>query len=395
MPVRARMTEPQVVANCRKPQTNAQTLSVGAGRVADVFIRKCSNGWLEYEAATVYRSRSMIKQTLTSAIVIALSLSAGCSSDDDNDITTDPTETGADVNGGDTGADNGTDSDTSTASGVDAGYARVVVAGDTVTLNATVAEGTLQWSQIAGPAVTLSDSSTEDPRFTAPTVSQRETLLFELQVDSGSETLTDQVSVEVWVASDTGDATALGYFSGRSGWGCDQDPIATPSVIVTDLGSVMQYESNGVPSHATGTFPNNGNPNAITVQSIVHEIPTNPEKLTTTTNMRDNGITLDGIKLARDTAESYQNANQWHYEAITPGIAAGNYEWSWLGTDCNNAHVQPGGEYHYHGLMEAALNQTGEQDGTASDMVLGGYAADGFPFYLRYGYVDANDPSSA
>ena len=38
----------------------------------------------------------------------------------------------------------------------------------------------------------------------------------------------------------------------------------------------------------------------------------------------------------------------------------------WLGTDCNNAHVQPTGAYHYHGLPEGLINRLGEGvDGAA------------------------------
>ena len=52
-----------------------------------------------------------------------------------------------------------------------------------------------------------------------------------------------------------------------------------------------------------------------------------------------------------------------------------------LGLDCNNAHVQPTGQYHYHGLPNA-YGTTLEIDGT--QMVKIGYAADGFPYYYLY-----------
>ena len=38
------------------------------------------------------------------------------------------------------------------------------------------------------------------------------------------------------------------------------------------------------------------------------------------TEMATFGITLDGIKLERDTAESFRNEGVWRYEAITPGL---------------------------------------------------------------------------
>ena len=298
----------------------------------------------------------------------------------------------------DSSASDSSATDTSTtdsSSGVDAGYGRVVVAGDSVTLNATVADGDIHWRQLSGPSVSLSDATVEDPSFTAPSVGERTQLVFELSVDNGTDIATDQVTVEVWVGADSSsDKTVLGDFSGRDGWACDRDPVAEPTVTVTRYSSVINYTSNGIPAHTTGTFPNGGNPNTITQISDVYDIPANPVKLGYTTDMAVNGITLDGVPMERDTAESYHNANQWHYEAITPGIAAGRYEWDWLGTDCNNAHVQPNGQYHYHGLMEAYLNEHLGKDGVATDMVLGGYAADGFPIYLRYGHVDPNDPDS-
>ena len=44
--------------------------------------------------------------------------------------------------------------------------------------------------------------------------------------------------------------------------------------------------------------------------------------------------------------------------------------------------------------MEGLINRAGERSSAPDDMVLGGFAADGFPFYLRYGYADPDDASS-
>ena len=123
-------------------------------------------------------------------------------------------------------------------------------------------------------------------------------------------------------------------------------------------------------------------------------VPKVPERTDTATEMATFGVTLEGIKLERDTAERFGN---WSYEAITPGLAqrqTDGAQFQWLGTDCNNAHVQPTGVYHYHGLPEGLINRLGEGPDGAADMIAGGFAADGFPFYLRYGYRDPNDPQS-
>jgi len=76
-----------------------------------------------------------------------------------------------------------------------------------------------------------------------------------------------------------------------------------------------------------------------------------------------------------------------------------NANWIWnlealnvnLGVDCNNAHVQPNGKYHYHGTPTSYLNSL---NASSSTMTLIGYAADGFPIYYKYAYSLANNSSS-
>ena len=65
---------------------------------------------------------------------------------------------------------------------------------------------------------------------------------------------------------------------------------------------------------------------------------------------------------------------QWSYEAIQEEID--------LGLDDSNAHVQPSGAYHYHGIPEGVV----EEDHGFDHSSLVGFAADGFPVYARYGY---------
>jgi len=284
---------------------------------------------------------------------------------------------------------------------IEAGYGRVVIAGTQVTLSAAVTEGeasTTTWRQIAGTSVTLDPTDSLTPSFTAPTVDTSETLSFEVTAQNSDNTATDSVLVEIWVpGQDPDDGTLLGDFSSRTGWSCDNDPVAAPELTTRDLGAVTEYFTNGIPGHATGTFPNGGNPN--TIQSVFQtwEIPREPERTDALTEMATFGITLEGIKLERDTAESFRNEGVWRYEAITPGLAQRRTDgarFQWLGTDCNNAHVQPTGAYHYHGLPEGLINRLGEGPDGATDMIAGGFAADGFPFYLRYGYREPNDPQS-
>ena len=284
---------------------------------------------------------------------------------------------------------------------IEAGYGRVVIAGTQVSLSATVTEGEASittWRQTSGTSVTLDPTDSLTPSLTAPTVDSSETLSFEVTAENSDNTATDSVLVEIWVpGQDPDDGTLLGDFSSRTGWSCDNDPVAAPELTTRDLGETIEYFTNGIPGHATGTFPNGGNPNTIQTVFQTWEIPREPVRTDAVTEMATFGITLEGIKLERDTAESFRNEGVWRYEAITPGLAQRQTDgarFQWLGTDCNNAHVQPTGAYHYHGLPEGLINRLGEGPDGATDMIAGGFAADGFPFYLRYGYRDPNDPQS-
>ena len=91
------------------------------------------------------------------------------------------------------------------------------------------------------------------------------------------------------------------------------------------------------------------------------------------------------------TAERYGDTD-WSYEAL---LFAGqvptdpnNFPGTSLGLDCNSAHVQPTGEYHYHGVPMAMMPEQ-------TQVVQVGWAADGFPVLARYGYATPGDQSSA
>ncbi len=102
---------------------------------------------------------------------------------------------------------------------------------------------------------------------------------------------------------------------------------------------------------------------------------------------RDNGawfgVALNGVPFEPGTAEFWNGQREWNYEARSGFIN--------LGLDDNNAHVQPTGAYHYHGLPIGLMAKLG---GDGSRMLLVGYAADGFPIYTSYGHSIANDPNS-
>ena len=275
---------------------------------------------------------------------------------------------------------------------VEAGYGRIVLPGTEVQLNATLngSGAQIAWRQVGGIVAEIRSPNALQPIISVPAmVGQPETLLFEVRAekDSGQQD-SDIVWVEAYVPQqDVTDLTLVADFSPRNGWECNRDPVAVPEVHTRVLDTVIEYTTNGIPAHATGQFPNQGNPNTIAPVTQTWRIPRNPVKTDTPTEMATFGITLDGIKLERDTAESYRNQRQWSYEALTPGMArrlSGNARFEWLGTDCNNAHVQPTGIYHYHGVPHGLVNELASEAG-GQDMILVGYAADGFPFYVALG----------
>ncbi|NDC89686.1 MAG: YHYH protein, partial [Bacteroidetes bacterium] len=153
--------------------------------------------------------------------------------------------------------------------------------------------------------------------------------------------------------------------------------------------------SNGIPDHSVGTFPNQGNPNTISVQSISVSYPIVPAQTgSVNTTLISLGHALNGIKFEPGTGGTCNDSGSncslngsvgsWRIEAI--GQTSFNF-----GVDFNNAHVQPTGEYHYHGMPERFIEKLGKGE----QMTLVGWAADGFPVYAKYGYSTANSASSA
>ena len=154
---------------------------------------------------------------------------------------------------------------------------------------------------------------------------------------------------------------------------------------------------NGIPNHEVGTFPNPNNPNTISEQNV-NQIFTLCPTLVSDTGVPVGGpagaiaYAINSVKFDPATAgrcdddgscSLAQGQGQWNIEAL-------GHETFDFGDDMNHAHVQPSGEYHYHGMPELLIDFLGDEQG----MTLVGWASDGFPVYARYGYSDANDSSS-
>ena len=162
--------------------------------------------------------------------------------------------------------------------------------------------------------------------------------------------------------------------------------VSEVSIVVEGNNRIIQ--SNGIPNHLIGSFPNSGNPHSVTEQSYRYSIPLNPSPSSSISpvGMNTFGVALNGVRFDPSAAEFYKGNRRsgWQYEALSGAVS--------LGIDESNAHVQPTGSYHYHGLPELYLQELGWSPDRHSPLV--GWAADGFPIYAVYGYQDPNDQSS-
>ena len=143
-------------------------------------------------------------------------------------------------------------------------------------------------------------------------------------------------------------------------------------VTVTVDGETRTIVANSLPNHETGEFPNSGNPNTISEQALTLELTTDPVHTGIATDVRQPGIALNGVTFEPETAETATCASGETYriEALQDLLD--------LGLDFNNAHVQPGGKYHYHGLSDLLTAAFDNGD----DLVLVGFAADGHLMYV-------------
>lgn len=187
----------------------------------------------------------------------------------------------------------------------------------------------------------------------------------------------------------------------KSRGACNETLTIVPSVKIEIVGTNRVITANSIPNHKVGLFGNVAgslNPNAIRAQNKTYTITNQPLKATqffpltnaTTNSLWSFGVLLNGVELDPIAAEP------WPHQ----GLMATNVNWEWnleatnvkIGLDCNNAHVQPTGKYHYHGSPTLYLQNANIPSNT---MTLVGYAADGFPVYYKYAYTNATDANSA
>jgi hypothetical protein len=223
---------------------------------------------------------------------------------------------------------------------------------------------------------------------------------------------------------DSASATSSGTTTSStptSGVRCDYSYSAFNANSLVNLTSTASWSctsttrtlsANSVPDHDVGPFNIQSDLDfTISAQNTSFTATITPEVTSSTgTQTQPSGYALNGLKFdpgtggnCKSTATSNDtallsgsttetvggctllgNLGTWRMEAL--GQSSFNF-----GTDASNGHVQPTGEYHYHGMPEAFITKLGK--GT-STMTLVGWATDGFPIYARYGYVNATDATS-
>ena len=186
----------------------------------------------------------------------------------------------------------------------------------------------------------------------------------------------------------------------QSSYNSSDSVQATSTAAWTCSETARELSANGIPDHEVGEFPNSANPNTISEQTVSATFSLTPTELGVATQLGGpagvTGFMINGVKIDAGTGGSCDdtgtdcdlgdNSGSWSIEALSQDVFD-------FGADFNNAHVQPDGTYHYHGMPEGLIAKLGG-NGTTASMTLIGWAADGFPIYARYGYSVADDASS-
>jgi len=207
-----------------------------------------------------------------------------------------------------------------------------------------------------------------------------ESLEFQAETDATAPPASEQGGDAT--ASALAEATFLGSYTLT-------DELFGTEVAVTVGQGLRIIETNALPDHETGSFPNPGNPNAIAGQTLRYEFPADPQHLDRAAPAQTPAVAVNGIPFEPGTAEMIecQSGERYQIEALQ--------ELYDLGLDANNAHVQPTGKYHYHGLPTALAEIAAGDD---QGLVHVGFAADGFLVFvsptgqLKPGYRLSADP---
>jgi hypothetical protein len=174
---------------------------------------------------------------------------------------------------------------------------------------------------------------------------------------------------------------------------CDEDVLEAHYYSESVLSTKRHLESNDIANHEVGDFPiANQNPHSIKPQVLKYDVPVTPSGTGEALQVVF-GLARSGVVFEPQTGETYSDTG-WLYEALRYDDASGYFgsdtdqHPNSLGLDCNFAHVQSAGKYHYHGLPYAMLPST-------PALTFVGWAGDGYPIFGLWGPVDANDKDSS
>lgn len=169
-------------------------------------------------------------------------------------------------------------------------------------------------------------------------------------------------------SDDSTDTAAMAGYLGS--YTLDDAEFGTMTTVTVE-GDTRTIVTNALPDHETGEFPNDGNPSTISAQDLTYEYSTEGTFVGSETAVRTTGASVNGVKLEPGTNETVacESGETLRVEALQD-----IYD---LGFDVNNAHVQPTGEYHYHGISELLVDAYSNDE----DLVHVGFAADGFLIY--------------
>jgi hypothetical protein len=140
------------------------------------------------------------------------------------------------------------------------------------------------------------------------------------------------------------------------------------------------FITNAIPNHDFNDGAR-GFPNDVAAQDDRYTVTANPTVAATSTPLSltmDNAILLNGVKVDLLAAACFGVGDErtgcgdpdqpWRFD---PMFSANGFR-----VDTHNAHTQPDGTYHYHGVPNALF----DSDATTESPLVG-FAADGFPIY--------------
>lgn len=221
-------------------------------------------------------------------------------------------------------------------------------------------------------------------------------VLAPLAACGGDDASASAVDASTAVDASGGDASTDPCTLALAGFNSSAKVNAAYKATWTCTSSVRNLTGNGIPDHAvtSGDFAT-----PISAQNLAIAFPRvgTVAASNTTLTRQPYGYALNSVKFdpgtdgtcassATSTAPgggcvAAMGRDPWNLEAMGGAFV--------FGTDENNAHVQPNGQYHYHGMPETTIAKAGQA------MILVGFAMDGFPMYARYGYSAASDATSA